>query len=277
MCHNAPADDPEFTLVHDGMRFRVTAMRQDVDPIWFLSRIDAQVRPVQKLPVPGRFITFCLRPKLQGLILVTGGFGTGKTTTASSLFAHRISKCGGTGIALEDPTAEVQMAGRFGAGRIVSIPISRKHGGYFTALQLVRRSRADVILVGEIRNADTAVEALDISNTDMPVMATMHASSVSEAFDKYHSYIRAQGASSTEASSRLAMSVAGVVHLTKSFVTDTAGRHSPRYRSDCLLLDRNDQACLGAMGKIREGNFAALRDDIQMQAATFWHSTLSAT
>ncbi|TFL14079.1 hypothetical protein CSC67_07895 [Pusillimonas caeni] len=275
MCRDASAADAEFTLVHEGMRFRVTAMQQDVGPVWFLSRIDAQVRPIQKLPVPGQFVAFCLRPKLHGLILITGGFGTGKTTTASSLFAHRVSERGGTGVAMEDPTAEVQMAGRAGSGRIVSIPISRRLGGYQAALQLVRRSRADLILVGEIRNADTAVEALDVANTDMPVLVTMHASSVPEALDKYHSYLRARGASGTEASSRLAMSIAGIVHLTKTYVTDSSDRHIPRFSSDCLVLDRDDQSCLGAIGKIREGNFAALQDDIQMQKARYWRSTLS--
>ncbi|HCN73314.1 MAG TPA: hypothetical protein DIS96_17035, partial [Pusillimonas sp.] len=84
-CFEKHLTAPEFTLEHTDMRFRVTTMQLDTGPIWFLSRIDAQVRPLSELPVPKDFVAFLLRARLQGLILVTGGFGTGKTTTAASL------------------------------------------------------------------------------------------------------------------------------------------------------------------------------------------------
>lgn len=257
---------PEFTLEHADMRFRVTTMQLDTGPIWFLSRIDAQVRPLSELPVPKDFVAFLLRPRLQGLILVTGGFGTGKTTTAASLFCHRISELGGTGIALEDPAAEVRMAGPRGNGRVVQIPVSIKTGGYHAALQLVRRSRVDFVMIGEIREARTAIEAQDIANTDMPVIATMHASSVEEALDKYQTYLRATNASGAEANARLAMTLAGVIHLTKDFGVDTNGNPIARYTPQSLLLDRNDPMSTGIIGKIRDGNFMGLNDDIAIQA-----------
>ncbi|AEC18864.1 type IV B pilus protein [Pusillimonas sp. T7-7] len=257
----------EFTIQYDTLRFRATTMEQDNGPIWFLSRIDAQVRPLSELPVPRRFATYVLRPRLHGLILVTGGFGAGKTTTASSLFAQRIATLGGTGIALEDPTAEVQMGGRQGAGRVLQFPVTRHEGGYHTALQLVRRSRANLVFVGEIRDALTAVEAQDIANTDMPVIATMHASSIEEAFDKYQAYMRSRHSSSAEANARLAMSVAGIIHLTKQYVPIPDQDPEARYQSRSLILDHSDPACTGAIGKIRQGNFVGLGDEITQQAA----------
>lgn len=260
------SEQREFTIAHDTMRFRVTEM---YGPIWFLSRIDASVRPIEELPVPRHFVSFVLRPRLTGLILVTGGFGAGKTTTASSLFTHRIHHCGGTGIALEDPTAEIQMAGRHGHGRIVQIPVSRSRGGYQAALQAVRRTRADVVFVGEIRDAHTAREAQDIANTDMPVLATMHASSIEEALDKYQAYLRTGDASSSEANARLAMSVAGVIHQTKEYVDVPNGSPRARFTNKCLLLDRTRSESSSIIGKIREGNFMALNDDIEAQAARY--------
>lgn len=271
MCMQSPETEPEFTLSYEGLRFRVTTMNTETGKVWFLSRIDAQVRPIHVLPVPKPFVEFVLRPRLHGLILVTGGFGTGKTTTASSLFCHRIETLGGTGTALEDPASEVQMAGRRGQGRIISIPVSRKNGGYHTALQLVRRSRADFVLIGEIRDAVTAIEAQDIANTDMPVIATMHASSIEEAFDKYQSYLRSKDASSAEANSRLALSVAGIIHLTKEYVGTEAGAPITRYTPQCLILDRSDPSCLGTIGKIRDGKFMDLGDDITAQAIRRFH------
>lgn len=271
LCAQHQAEGPEFTVHHHGLRFRVTTMREESGPAWFLSRIDAQVRPLHELPVPQQFVDFAMHPRLQGLILITGGFGTGKTTTASSLFCHRIHTLGGTGVALEDPTGEVQMAGRHGPGRIVQIPVSRDRGGYHTALQLVRRSRADFILIGEIRDAATAVEAQDIANTDMPVIATMHASSIEEAFDKYQAYLRSAHSSSSEANARLALSIAGIVHLTKEYVNDSHGQPVPRYIPRCLILDRSDVHSMGALGKIRDGNFVGLNDDIAFQASRRFH------
>ena len=266
-CVELGKEEPEFTLQHGTLRFRVTTMQQLTGPVWFLSRIDAVVRPISELPVPRDFVDFLLRPKLQGLILVTGGFGTGKTTTAASLFCHRIQQLGGTGLALEDPTGEVRMSGRHGPGRVLQIPISVKTGGYHAALQLVRRSRADFVLIGEIREARTAIEAQDIANTDMPVIATMHASSIEEALDKYQTYLRADRASSSEANSRLAMTLSGVIHLSKDFVPNADGHAVARYTPRSLLIDRKDPSCSGVIGKIKDGNFMALNDDITFQAS----------
>lgn len=266
LCSLQSSNEAEFTVELDNFRFRVTTLEQQCSRVWFLSRIDAQVRPINQLPLPAEFVRFSLRPQLQGLILVTGGFGTGKTTTASSLFCHRIAQLGGTGIALEDPTGEVQMAGRHGLGRIVQIPVSRSRGGYHAGLQLVRRSRADYVLVGEIRDASTAIDAQDIGNTDMPVIATMHASSIEEAFDKYQAYLRKDHASTEEANARLAMSICAVVHLSKQFSRASDGSTITRFVPRCLILDRTDPSCTAIIGKIRDGNFIGLNDDIAFQA-----------
>ncbi len=266
-CLGQASKNPEFTLQYGRLRFRVTTMSQESNRVWFLSRIDAQVRPLNELPVPRDFAQFLLRPRLQGLILVTGGFGTGKTTTAASLFCHRLSQLGGTGIALEDPAGEVRMEGRCGHGRVVQIPVSVDTGGYHAPLQLVRRSRANFVLIGEIREARTAIEAQDIANTDMPVIATMHASSVEETLDKYQTYLRADNASSAEANARLAMTLAGVIHLSKDYTSSPAGQPVPRYTPRCLLLDRDDPGCSSIIGKIKDGNYMGLNDDIAFQAS----------
>lgn len=153
------SEGPEFTLSHANLRFRVTTMESETGRVFFLSRIDAQVRPIHELSLPSRFVQHSVRPRLQGLLLVTGGFGAGKTTLASSLLCHRIELLGGTALALEDPAGEVRMTGKHGTGRIIQIPIAKATGGYQAALQLVRRSRADIVLIGEIRDAATAIEA----------------------------------------------------------------------------------------------------------------------
>lgn len=266
-CLRNMQDGAEFTLFHDGLRFRVTTLHQEGGPVWFLSRIDAQARPIHELPLPADFVAFALRPALQGMILITGGFGTGKTTTASSLFSHRIERLGGTGVALEDPVGEVRMAGPCGPGRILQIPVSSHNGGYHAALQLVRRSRADFVMIGEIRDASTAVEAQDIANADMPVIATMHASSIAEAFDKYQSYLRSRDASSSEANSRLALSISGIAHLSKEYRRSHDGQVTARYISRNLVIDRANPESFSIMGKIRDGDFTGLNDEIDRQAA----------
>ena len=76
----------------------------------------------------------------------------------------------------------------------------------------------------------------------------------------------ADNASSAEANARLAMTLAGIIHLTKDYTTSPTGQPVPRYTPRCLLLDRNDPGCTSVIGKIRDGHFMSLGDDITAQA-----------
>ena len=109
----------------------------------------------------------------EGLILVTGPTGSGKTTTlyaALRLLQHR----GVNIITVEDPV-EYRIPG------IVQVQIHEKAGLTFaSALRSVLRQDPDVVLIGEIRDRETAAIAIQASLTGHLVLSTLHTNSAIE-------------------------------------------------------------------------------------------------
>ncbi|HEY0528150.1 MAG TPA: ATPase, T2SS/T4P/T4SS family [Gemmatimonadaceae bacterium] len=129
----------------------------------------AALRSVESLgldPVDGPRMQKLLEVR-EGLILVTGPTGSGKTTTlyaALRLLQHR----GVNIITVEDPV-EYRIPG------IVQVQIHEKAGLTFaSALRSVLRQDPDVLLIGEIRDRETAAIALQASLTGHLVFATLH-------------------------------------------------------------------------------------------------------
>ncbi len=129
----------------------------------------AALRSVESLgldPVDGPRMQKLLEVR-EGLILVTGPTGSGKTTTlyaALRLLQHR----GVNIITVEDPV-EYRIAG------IVQVQIHEKAGLTFaSALRSVLRQDPDVLLIGEIRDRETAAIAIQASLTGHLVFATLH-------------------------------------------------------------------------------------------------------
>ncbi len=109
----------------------------------------------------------CLE-RAQGMILVTGPTGSGKTQTLYSCLKYLMD--GSRNItSIEDPV-EIQLHG------INQVPINEKAGLRFdVALRALMRQDPDVIMVGEIRDAVTAKIALQAAETGHLVLATLHA------------------------------------------------------------------------------------------------------
>jgi type II secretory ATPase GspE/PulE/Tfp pilus assembly ATPase PilB-like protein/8-oxo-dGTP pyrophosphatase MutT (NUDIX family) len=129
----------------------------------------AALRSVESLgldPVDGPRMQKLLEVR-EGLILVTGPTGSGKTTTlyaALRMLQHR----GVNIITVEDPV-EYRIPG------IVQVQIHEKAGLTFaSALRSVLRQDPDVVLIGEIRDRETAAIALQASLTGHLVFATLH-------------------------------------------------------------------------------------------------------
>ena len=112
-----------------------------------------------------------------GLILVTGPTGSGKTTTLYAM----LSRVVGTKrhiVTLEDPV-EYEIAG------IVQSEIDADHGYTFAGgLRSILRHDPNVILVGEIRDLETAQTAIDASLTGHLVLSTLHTNSAIEAIPR---------------------------------------------------------------------------------------------
>ncbi len=113
-----------------------------------------------------------------GLVLVVGPTGSGKTTTLYSLI-NTLNSPENKIITLEDPI-EYYMPG------IVQIPVSGQMEGHDFAekLRAVLRLDPDVVMIGEIRDQDTARTALQAALTGHLVLSTFHASSAAAALTR---------------------------------------------------------------------------------------------
>ncbi|HUK22197.1 MAG TPA: ATPase, T2SS/T4P/T4SS family [Gemmatimonadales bacterium] len=110
----------------------------------------------------------------EGIILVTGPTGSGKTTTLYSCI-NQIKSEGVNIVTVEDPV-EYRMAG------IVQVQVQEKSGLTFaTALRSILRQDPNVVLVGEIRDRETAQIAVQASLTGHLVLSTLHTNDAANA------------------------------------------------------------------------------------------------
>ena len=138
---------------------RILTRAEGVSPLDEVGLEPAQLAAVRRaLAVP------------QGLVLITGPTGSGKTTTLYSAIDETMTPEKNV-VTLEDPV-EVQLPG------ITQVQINPKAGLTFDAgLRSVLRQDPDVVLVGEVRDAQTAELALKAALTGHLVLATLHTSS----------------------------------------------------------------------------------------------------
>jgi type IV pilus assembly protein PilB len=102
-----------------------------------------------------------------GLLLVTGPTGSGKTVSLYG-FMHALNNIASNICTVEDP-AELQLAG------VNQVPICEKAGlSFAVALRALLRQDPDVIMVGEIRDRDTADVAVKAAHTGHLVLSTLH-------------------------------------------------------------------------------------------------------
>ena len=113
----------------------------------------------------------------RGMVLMVGPTGSGKSTTLYSMI-NELNTTNRKIITLEDPI-------EYGISGITQIPISTQQGANFGAgLRSVLRLDPDVVMVGEIRDQDTARTAIQASITGHLVLSSFHANSTSAAFSR---------------------------------------------------------------------------------------------
>ena len=113
----------------------------------------------------------------RGLVLMVGPTGSGKSTTLYSII-NALNKSDVKIITLEDPI-------EYGISGVSQIPIDTTGGQSFAdGLRSVLRLDPDVVMVGEIRDADTAKSAIQASITGHLVLSSFHANNTSAAFSR---------------------------------------------------------------------------------------------
>jgi twitching motility protein PilT len=162
--------DFDFGFQFEGLaRFRMNFFR-NMDHVGLVLRmIPMQIPSMEELGLPQvlrRFTEFN-----KGLILVTGPTGSGKTTTLASMLNHINQSYPKHIITLEDPIEFVYKSER-------SVVTQRQVGGdtpnFPAGLKYALRQDPDVILIGEMRDRETMMSAINASETGHLVFSTLH-------------------------------------------------------------------------------------------------------
>ena len=153
----------------DGGRFRVAIFRQRGQLSLVLRLIPSGLLSFEEIGLPKIVRALCRRP--QGLFLVTGPTGCGKTTTLATMLNHINENLDRHIVTVEDPieyyhTHKKSIVNQREVG--VDVP------SFSEALRRVLRQDPDVILVGELRDLETMESAVRAAETGHLVFSTVH-------------------------------------------------------------------------------------------------------
>lgn len=253
--HRSNPDREDFPLRHAAVSYRVSIMRTIEEIVFVLRRLSEIIAPITSLGIPPVLVEMMMQPGLSGLFVISGTFGQGKTTTASSLVASRIGKFGGVAVTVEEPP-EMPLHGRHGEGVCYQTWVDK--GGFGHACRQAARWAPSVIFLGEIRDAETALEALRASINGKLVVCTAHADNPAMAIERIFALANTDNASPDDVLGMLATGLTAIVHQK---LENTGSRR--QLLVDPLFLIGEDSQ--GARNIIRQRKFDQLKSLVQLQ------------
>jgi twitching motility protein PilT len=162
--------DVDFSYVsEDGGRFRVNLFRKATGVGATFRYIPTEVPTLKDLFLPD--ILAQLAEHHQGMVLVTGSTGTGKSTTLAAMINHLNKTKKLNIISLEDPIEFVHDSDEC---QIVQRELETHLPNFAVGIRAALREDPDVILVGELRDAETIMMAMTAAETGHLVLGTLH-------------------------------------------------------------------------------------------------------
>ncbi|NLT23431.1 MAG: PilT/PilU family type 4a pilus ATPase, partial [Syntrophorhabdus sp.] len=160
-------------------RFRVNIFRQKSFIGIVIRQIKLTIKTIDDWGLPAIMKDICMSKR--GLVLVVGATGSGKSTTLAALIDYRNSNQPGHIITIEDPVEFVHQ-------HKMSVVTQREVGfdtlSFYNALKNTLRQAPDVILIGEIRDAETMEDAITFAETGHLCLATLHANNANQALER---------------------------------------------------------------------------------------------
>jgi len=211
--------DDDFSFSVNGLaRFRVNAYRQRGSLAAVIRVVSFDIPDWQKLRIPEQIMD--LANVDHGMVLVTGTAGSGKSTTQACII-DRINRTQDKHIiTLEDP---IEYLHRNQRSIVSQREIAIDTADYLSALRSCLRQAPDVILLGEMRDAETIRTAITAAETGHTVIATMHTKGAVNAIDRVIDSF--SGASQSQIRFQLATVLRTVV--SQQMVPDVAGNNLP--------------------------------------------------
>lgn len=176
----AATNEADYALfVPDVGRFRVNAFRARGGAGCVLRLISDEPMSIAALNLPDVVGRLALEPR--GLLLVTGPTGSGKTTTMAAMVDAINESRAVHVLTIEDP---IEVIHRDKVASVSQREVGTDTADWTSALRAAMRQDPDVILIGEMRDADTAKAALSAAETGHFVMSTLHTTDATETINR---------------------------------------------------------------------------------------------
>ncbi|HMJ00742.1 MAG TPA: PilT/PilU family type 4a pilus ATPase, partial [Gaiellaceae bacterium] len=157
-------------------RFRVNIYSQRESLAAAFRLIPAELKSLEELGLPTNLYDVCRKPR--GLVLVTGPTGSGKSTTLAALIDEINRTRAEHIITIEDP---IEFLHRDNLANISQREVGNDTLSFNAALRHVLRQAPDVILIGEIRDAETMESAITFAETGHLCVSTLHSNNADQA------------------------------------------------------------------------------------------------
>jgi twitching motility protein PilT len=173
------AGSVDLALEHDGARFRVNVFRQRGQLAVAIRRLEERLRSLEELGLPPTLER--LAGFRDGLVLVTGPTGSGKSTTLAALLhlIHTRRSC--HILTIEDP---IEYLHRGGPGIVRQREVHTDVPSFAAAVRSALREDPNVILIGEMRDLETMRAAITAAETGHLVFSTLHTGDATGALDR---------------------------------------------------------------------------------------------
>lgn len=242
----------EFKIDWDNIRYRVE--RREVVPtgtIFVCRRFLIRPDNLADLGVPKGLADKLLAPDVDdGLILLLGGIGTGKSTFAGTLTKERLSLHGGVAWTIENPV-EADLTVKNGRGIVYQAEVKNEDE---VGNEIVKtlRSSPNMIYIGEIRKNSAAIEAVQAAHSGHLVLSTQHGNSAQAGL--------ARLASKTGSTHTIADALRAAIWL--DLKKSPSGQM--RLITETLWVTGTDNED-GIRSTLRKGDFHLLKNDIDRQ------------
>lgn len=167
-----------FTMMGIG-RFRVNIFVQRSEVSMVIRHIKWQIPTIDELHLPN--ILKDLVMNKNGLILVVGSTGSGKSTTLAAMIEHRNQSVSGHILTIEDP---VEFLFRHNKSVVSQREVGIDTLSYANALREALREAPEVIMIGEARDYETMEAAINFADTGHLALTTLHAVNSYQAMDR---------------------------------------------------------------------------------------------
>lgn len=184
-------------------RFRINVYHQKGVASASLRLIPSKIKSIEELGLPQ--ICHQFSSVRQGLILVTGPTGQGKSSTLAAIIEEINQTRGAHIVTIEDPIEFVYTPVK---SLISQRELHSDTHSWDIALRSVLREDPDVVLVGEMRDYETIAAALTVAETGHLVFATLHTNSAAQTIDRIIDVFPAE--QQAQIRSQLALTIEGV-------------------------------------------------------------------